>query len=78
MIIDRKQLNVGAYYVLRVDMRKGDSMVLNYHSDYTSALESAEYNFSPDQGFINVVVEVQGVIKAQGVPEIVTSLTRKL
>ena len=78
MIIDRKQLNVGAYYVLRVDMRGSSCMVLKYHSDYTSALESAEYNFSPNQGFINVVVEVQGVIQAQGVPEIVTALTRKL
>ena len=78
MNIERQQINVGAYYVLKVDMRNGEAKVSQYHTDYTKALEYATHNFDVNSGFKMLVVEVQGIIQGQGVPDIVTSLTRRM
>jgi len=78
MLIERNQLNVGAYYVLRVDMRDGAAQIVQYLKDFTKALEYANHNFDATIGYKFIVVEVQGSIQAQGTPSIVTSLTRKL
>ena len=78
MLIGRDQLNVGAYYVLRVDMRDGAAQIVQYHTDYTKALNYASRSFNPDQGYKFLVVEVQGVVQGHGVPDVVTTLTRKL
>jgi len=78
MNINRENLKVGEYYVLKVDMRTGEATVSQYHNNYTRALESATHNYSPDWGHKMVVVEVQGVVQGHGVPDVVTTLTRKL
>lgn len=78
MDIQRDQVNVGAYYVLKVDMRSGEAKISQYHNDYTKALESATYNYDSNGGYKLLIVEVQGIIQAQGNPDIVTSLTRRM
>jgi hypothetical protein len=78
MFIERDQMNVGQYYVLKVDMRDGAAQIIQYQTDYTKALDFANSKFNADYGYKMVVVEVQGVIQAQGVPNVVTSLTRRM
>ena len=78
MDIQRDQLNVGAYYVIKVDMRSGRAEISQYHTDYTKALEYATHNYDSDWGYKMVVVEVQGVVQGQGTPDVVTTLTRRM
>ena len=78
MDIRRDHLEVGTYYVLKVDVRSGKAEVSQYHTDYTKALEAATCNYSPDFGYKMLVVEVQGVVQGQGNPNVVTSLTRRM
>lgn len=78
MDIQRDQINVGAYYVLKVDMRSGEAKISQYHNDYTKALESATQNYSANYGYMYLVVEVQGIVAEQGIPEVITSLTRRM
>ena len=78
MYMEREQLNVGAYYVFKVDMRDGAAIIVQYRTNYTEALDFANSKFNADYGYKMVVVEVQAVVQAQGLPDLVTSLTRKL
>lgn len=78
MNIERNRINVGAYYTLQIDMRDGNSKIIRYHTDYELALHDAAYKFSPNQGYVYVVVEVQAVVSGQGDPCVLTKLTQKL
>lgn len=80
MNINVKNTEVGQYYVMSVHPKKGEAGIVRYWNSYTSALQDATEIWvkSPDSGAFYIVVEVQGKVCAQGVPNITTKLTEKL
>jgi hypothetical protein len=80
MKIQTGDTDVGQFYVLGINMQNGDAHIARYWKDYKRALNDAQetWHTNRDKGFIYLVLEVQGKVASQGVPELTTKLTEKL
>ena len=80
MKINSDSTNVGYFYVLGVNMQNEEAKIVRYWKHYEGALNDAQetWHENRDRGFIYLVLEVQGKVSSQGIPELATKLTEKL
>lgn len=80
MKIQRQNIDVGQFFVVGLNMQNEEAHIVRYWKLYEDALRDAQEKWyeSRDKGFVYLVLEVQGLVASQGVPNLTTKLTEKL